>query len=270
MNRTPASRRLRLFVLLCAPACTSVLDSAVDNAKLAQVKSVALVPPMIGPLDHCSVPFIPAGISSGRVNGISKQIVDAERSVIGRYASALSEHLRTDLGLQVRVLDARAAWTPKPPPPKVRDDWDSDAAPPPPIYFPVVCERELDPLELTARRPDELDDVDLAPAARALCGELGVDAIAVSYSLLEVTSAEFWGSHVRLDSWLDVVDKEGNYVIRAHFYSDPPLSVSPGDPTGFVTTLQAFDSWIVKLFVDIRSKTQPQAAQPGTAQTTPP
>ena len=102
----------------------------------------------------------------------------------------------------------------------------------------------------------------MARIARDACAKAGVDAIVVSYTILDVESVgeRILGTHspeACLDSWLQIVDKEGFPVIQARFYSDR-VEVDSDDPASFARLLEVYDTWMRKLFLDIQSKATPE------------
>lgn len=249
------ARRLLLAVpLLAYASCGTAIHTTVEPKLIQPIRKVALVPPIIGGVSLPVFPLVDAGIARSAVNGISEEILAAERAVVTGYADKLTAHLRNDLSLEVVPMDAgtvdAAARKPAEP--------GANGSGPPP-RFPKVFAHNLDVLAFGTQQIASLFNVDLAADARRICRAMDVDAIAVSYTRLEVDRVDMiLGCTARLNSWLDVVDREGRYVVRMDFSTDNTAQrFSPGDAQGFVRVLGAFDSWVVKMFLETRRKLSP-------------
>lgn len=257
-HRRIAGLRVRQVLLtlplLACGSCATAIHSSVDTKLLPPIRKVALVPPIIGGVSLPVFPLLDAGIVRAAVNGISEQIVAAEQAVVSGYGDLLAAHLRNDLRLEVVAMEARhvEASAQKPAEPVAKGN-DS------PPHFPKVFARDLDPLAFRNRQIASLASVDLAADARRICKALDVDAIAVSYTRLEVDRVDMiLGCTARLNSWFDVVDRDGRYVMRLDFSTDNTgVRFSPSDVKGFERVLRAFDTWVVKMFLEARRKLPP-------------
>lgn len=242
-RRSAALTAAGLVAAALASGCAVPIKVAVDQPGLAKVHRIMLMPPAIGRLQQPAFPLLDAGVARARTNGICADIVAAEQSVVPGFAVPIARRLRGDLGLDVvdyREVDAED---------RTAAAAAAAAGRAPDARFPTVCDRGLDPLGLGRKDLVRLDEVELGDAARQYCARHGVDAIAVSFSALEVVRTDLiLGSDVRLDSWLHVVDAAGHYVIRARFHSDSVEHISPADPAGFARALARFDDWTDRMF----------------------
>ncbi len=245
------ARSLSLILLLASASCATAIHSSVDPKAFAPIRKVALVPTIIGGVSLPVFPLLDAGVVRASVNGISEEIVAAEQAVVSGYAEKVQAHLRNDLHLEVMAMEASAVDASAPGPEQSAAKPDDS-----PPRFPKVFAGGLDPLGFRTQQIATLSNVDLAADAKRICKAMDVDAIAVSYTRLEVYGATMVGMScgVRLNSWLHVVDREGRCVVRMDFSTDENSVISPGDIKGFERALRSFDAWVVRMFLDARQK----------------
>lgn len=257
MNLTAPRPIACAFGLLVLGGCVTPVKSLVDTARIEAVKSVAVAQTMIGSVQQPILPLIDAGIARASTNGISEAIVSAEREIIDSYAHRIAQVLEGELGFTVKALapfGESAGLTGHPPQADER--------------YPLILAGEANYFE--AEDFEDIRGVDFGPVAISLCKASDVDAIALSYSFINVMGADMiFGSSVRLDSYLYLIDKDGVLVVEGRFCSDL-LRTSSSDALGFKRVLELFDTWIDKLATDIRTKMGlPEDQSPSSAPAVP-
>lgn len=257
------------FVLGTSGCASPSLEfSALPEART--IKKVALLQAMIGPIDLPIFPLLDAAALAAQVDGSRYAIVAKERALIDSFREITSRLLKAELNYDVVVGSAishealESAGVPSrlpdagryPRGATQRDDDGSDApATQRGSWMPVVfAENERNYLEFDGDDFLDLDALeDQASEISKICEILHVDALAFSYSELDVTStAILRGGTVRLVSRLFLVNSEGRIVLDGSFKTESS-SFRGANAEDLAVPLLKFERWMQDLLIEARA-----------------
>jgi len=220
---------LFLAVLAIFSSCVSIkVKSPVPYNNSQTINKMLLFPVMIGELRQPVIPLIDAAIYNSKTNNIADQIMDMQNKIVDVYrdtaASILEKYFNCDViygeilqneeGYKelIKTHNFKRAL-------RVNND-----------NFPIIITStgDINPYKYFDGQVNEYfkNSVDRKETVKYICKELNADALAISYSRLNVYSVTAFGggAKVRLDTYLYIFNKDGSIIAHGYAYSKPVFS----------------------------------------------
>lgn len=224
-------KRILLLLVVSAifSSCASIkVKSRVPYNDLQTINKMLLFPVMIGEIKLPVFPLIDAAMYYSNVNNIADQIMDAQKKTVDIYRETAAiilekyfncdvlygESLQNEEGYKelMKTHNFKSAL-------RVEND-----------NFPIIITStgDINPYNFNDGNVNEYFRYadDYRQTVQHICEELNADALAISYSRLDVVGVGMFGlaGNIRLDTYLYIFDKNGNTIAYGYAYSKPIYS----------------------------------------------
>jgi hypothetical protein len=222
------------FALLLVSCVSQQISTPVPYKPAQTIGNMGFFPVLIGKITRPPLPLIDAAAFNSKTNQIADQIMDMQKKTIDRMrengATTLKKYFNcevifgdalhnmpsyTDLSQKYNYKSALA----------INDD-----------NFPLITisSGDINPFNyVKADVPDFFkNSSNYEETIKILCSQLNLDAIAISYSKLAVTSVTAFGisGYTRLETTLYIIDKNGKMIANGTAFTKPVTI--PGNDIG--------------------------------------
>jgi len=241
--------RTAIFIAICLTAysCTTALKvrTTVSQKQLPELKTIALVSVAIPPITKPVFPVIDAAAFNAKVNSIADQIMDIQQKRIDTFRETLANNISNFFKSTVLYGDKLHVLVNFPEIAKKNNFPGSLQLENNNFPFIVNSSGDINPFPFEKGNIGQFfsNKINYQIIAKELCSKLGTDAIAVSYTNLNVTDAAAFGIRggLALSSSLYIFDKEG-YIIISGSYTSKPTMISGKDISDYMMKLDEFNT----------------------------
>ncbi len=216
---------LLAVVVLMSSCLTMIVKTPVPYQENQAIKKIAIFPVLIGEMYQPVIPLIDAAAFNSKTNKIADQIMDAERESIDKMredlASTISNYFKCEVlyGESLQMTEGYGSLSNSHNFKYALAIEDDD--------FPVmlIASGDINPFKFKDGRFVTFfkDQMNYKQTVKQLCEKLNVDAIAVNFSRLSIVGVSSFGinGNIRLETFLYVIDKEGEIVGNGYAFSKP-------------------------------------------------
>lgn len=164
----------------------------VPYPKTEKVKTIALIPVVIGKIDQPIIPLIDAGMFNEKTNKLAVQILKEQKNIVGPLRDTLAKQIAKTLKVNVIYGDQLYNY---PGYAEIKNDTESLKTED--KEFPILILPENEKMPLICKKgnvPKAILNDQNKEAIQKICTILNVDAIAVGYTKLSVIGAGMFGT----------------------------------------------------------------------------
>jgi hypothetical protein len=202
-----------LFIVVILSSCNQIrVLTSIPYSKSQRIRSVALMPVVIGKIDQPIFPLIDAGMFNSKTNKIANLLIDEQTKIINAFRDSLALIISNQL--KINVLSGDELYE-NPGFGEVQHNASSMETEDKEFPYLIIPDKEKMPFICKkGNLPKALLSEENKKICITICEKLKVDAIAVSFLNLSVLGASAFGISGALATSIKVsiIDKNGKLV----------------------------------------------------------
>jgi hypothetical protein len=248
---------LSIFFVCFRPETSRSIQTSSD-----QIKSIALISTMIGKIVQPDIPILDAISYNKKINSIAPLIIEEEVKSINGFRDEVALNLKNQFNCDILYGNSLVTI---PQYIEIANKFNFpeslNIAKTDNKYFPkiIIPDDEKNPFNYTNGNVIEYmksEDVAKNIISSYICGLLGTDLVAVSYSTLSVVRIWGWGSKgdICMVTYLFIFDKEGKLVFNDYSKSSVRRGVAGDDMSDYKSQLNTISSILSALMDKVSEK----------------